>query len=141
MTENRLSPNIERRYRVARVLYLWLVPVVIVGIALGSAAGRFGVWVGSNDDVGRWLLGLTAICTIGGIFWRRARVALTFLVIAAFGGRAIGFLIFGVPGQDWVNRLGAAAQWGCMTLGVLILIQQWDTIVTFRDERREAGIE
>ncbi len=141
MNENVLSPAIEARYRMAKILYIWFVPVVIVGIALGSAAGRFGVWVGDNDAVGRFLLLLTALCTVAGMAWRQARVMLTFLVIAAFGGRAVGFLLFGVPGQDWGNRLGAAVQWGCMTLGVLILIQQWDTIVSFRDERRKAGIE
>lgn len=141
MTENILSPGIERRHRVNQILYLRLVPICIAGIALGAMGARFGVWVGDNDLVGRGLLGLTAACSIGGIFFRRARVALSMLVIFAFGGRAIGFILFGTPEQSWLNRAAAAVQWGCITLGCLIMIQMWSTIVAFRDERRAAGIE
>lgn len=138
---NRLSETIEPRYRLTRFLFLGFVPAVIAVIAIGAALADAGVWIGSEDRIGRVLLIATAVCAIVGRFWRRARVALNFLVIAAFGGRAFGFLILGAPGMDWLNRIGAAMVWGAITFGSLLLILQMDTIMLFRAERRQLGLE
>lgn len=138
---NRLSETIEPRYRLTRFLFLGFVPIVIAAFAVGASLARVGVWIGSSDEIGRVLLLATAVCSIVARFWRRARTFLTFLIIAAFGGRAFGFLILGAPDLGWWNRIGAAMLWTAITISSLLLVIQMDTIIAFREERREAGLE
>jgi hypothetical protein len=138
---NRLSDTIEPRYRLTLFLFLTFVPVVIATIAVGATFAKSGVWIGSEDEIGRALLISTAVCSVIARWWRPAREALNFFVIAAFGGRAFGFLIVGGPGLSLVNRTGAAMIWAAITFGSLLLILQMDTLLQFRKERRELGLE
>jgi hypothetical protein len=138
---NRLSETIEPRYRLTRFLFLCFVPLVIAGIAVGGAFGKYGVWIGREDEIGRSLLYATAVLAVVGRWWRRARTVVNFFIIAAFGGRAFGFLLLGAPGLDWWNRLGAAMVWASITMSSLLLVLQMDTLIAFRDERRAAGLE
>jgi hypothetical protein len=138
---NRLSETLEPRYRLNRFLFLGFAPAVIVFTSLGAAFGQYGVWIGSEDAIGRALLYVTAGFAVAGRWSRRCRTILNFLVIAAFGGRAFGFLILGVPGLDLLNRVGAMMVWSAITVASLLLILQMDTLLAFRDERRQLGLE
>lgn len=138
---NRLSDTIEARYRLTLFLFLGFVPAVVAFVALGAALAKVGVWIGNEDVVGRVLLVLTAVVAVAGRFWRKARTALTFLIVGAFGGRAAGFLFVAPEGYTWANRLGAGMVWAGVTLSFLMLVLQLDTLIAFREERREAGIE
>lgn len=141
MPENRLSASIEARYRLTWLLFSFGVPLTIAGVGVFASLARVGVWIGSEDEIGRALLVATSVCALAARFSKRARTLLIFLVIAAFGGRAFGFLILGAPDMSWPNRIGATGIWACITALCLGMLLQLDTLIAFRDERRVAGIE
>lgn len=141
MSDNQLSASIEARYRLTWTLFSFGVPLCIAGVGVFASLARAGVWIGSEDEIGRVLLLATTAVALVARFSKRARTLLIFLIIAAFGGRAFGFVIVGAPGMDWANRLGAAGIWGCITGLSLGMLLQLDTLVAFRGERRAAGIE
>lgn len=141
MPVNRLSPSIEARYRLQWRLFSIGAPLVIAAVGVFASLAKVGVWIGSEDEIGRALLLSTSVVAVAARWSKHLRTFLIFLLIAAFGGRAFGFIILGAPDMTWPNRLGAAGIWACITALCLGMLLQLDTLIAFRDERRAAGIE
>jgi hypothetical protein len=138
---NRLSDEIESRYRLMWRLFSTGIPATIAGICLFTVMAQAGVWIGTEDEVGRVLLVATAACAVAARFSKLARTGLIFLLIATFGGRAFGFLIVPPQGYTFSNQIAAAGNWACITGLCLGMVLHLDTLIAFRDQRRRAGIE
>lgn len=138
---NNLSASIEARYQLTWLLFSNGVPALIAGVCVFASLADVSVWIGSEDQIGRTLLLVTAVFAVVARFSKRARTATIFLIIAAFGGRAFGFLLVPPPDFSLLNRLGAAGVWACITGLSLGMLLQLDTLIAFRAERKAAGIE
>ena len=86
------------------------------------------------------LIGIQAVVLNGAVIGRHSLVGAGALVTEGktFPERS---LILGGPDLSWVNRIGAAGIWACITALCLGMLLQLDTLIAFRDERRAAGIE